>query len=75
MLESFEASIRGEGNDKTAFHAEIKKGISLAIATAVAIYGLLFGTGAILFGEISQAFGWLVLSAASATVAIRRGRR
>ena len=71
VLESFEASIRGAGDDKTAFRTEIKKGIFLAIATALAIYGLLFGTGAFLFGEVSQAFGWLALTALGATIAYR----
>lgn len=72
VLASFEASIRAEGDDKTAFRAEIRNGIVMAIATALAIYGLLFGTGAFLFGETPQALGWLALSAVSGTFACRR---
>jgi Na+/proline symporter len=71
VLASFEASIRGAGDDQTAFRTEIRKGILLAIAAALAIYGLLFGTGAFLFGQVSQAFGWLALTVAGATVAFR----
>ena len=71
VLESFEASIRAAGDDKSAFRAEIKMGIFMAIATALAIYGLLFGTGAFLYGEVSQALGWLALTVVGGTVAFR----
>jgi SSS family solute:Na+ symporter len=74
VLEKFEASIRGAGDDKAAFRAEIKKGIFLTIATSLAIYGLLFGTGAVLFGELTQALGWLALTAAGGAAAYRLGR-
>jgi Na+/proline symporter len=73
VLESFEVSIRAEGADKELFRTEIKKGIILAIVTSLAIYGLLFGTGAILFGEASQALGWLALTVVGGTVAYRSG--
>ena len=73
VLESFEASIRGAGDDKAAFRTEIKKGILLTIATSLAIYGLLFGTGAMLFGELTQALGWLTLTAVGGAAAYRLG--
>lgn len=73
VLESFEVSIRAEGADDELFRTEIKKGIFLAIAISLAIYGLLFGTGAILFGEVSQALGWLTLTVVGGTVAYRSG--
>jgi Na+/proline symporter len=73
VLESFEVSIRAEGADNELFRTEIKKGIFLAIAISLAIYGLLFGTGAILFGEVSQALGWLTLTVVGGTVAYRSG--
>jgi len=71
VLKSFEASIRAAGDDQGAFRKEIKKGIFLAIATALGIYGLLFGVGALLFGEIGQALGWLALTVAGGTIAYR----
>ncbi len=71
VLESFAASIRAAGDGKTAFRAEIKQGIFMAIATAVAIYGLLFGTGAFLYGEVLQALGWLALAVVGGTIAYR----
>jgi Na+/proline symporter len=73
VLESFDKSIRGAGDDKAAFRTEIKKGIFLAIATSLAIYGLLFGTGAMLFGELTQALGWLALTAVGGAAAYRIG--
>ncbi len=71
VLDSFDASIRAAGDDKTAFRAEVKKGIFMAIATALAIYGLLFGTGTFLYGEVSQALGWLALTVVGGTIAYR----
>ncbi len=71
VLESFAASIRAAGDGKTEFRAEIKQGIFMAIATAVAIYGLLFGTGAFLYGEVTQALGWLALAVIGGTIAYR----
>ena len=72
VLESFEVSMRAAADDKGDFRAEIRNGIVMAIATALAIYGLLFGTGAFLFGEVSQALGWLALSVVGGTIAWRR---
>ena len=72
VLESFEVSMRAAGDDKGDFRAEIRNGIVMAIATALAIYGLLFGTGAFLFGEVSQGLGWLALSVVGGTIAWRR---
>ena len=74
VLESFEASIRSADDDNEAFRKEIKSGIFLAITTALATYGLLFGTGAFLFGEISQALGWLALTVVGGIVTYRIGR-
>jgi SSS family solute:Na+ symporter len=71
VLASFEASIRGPGDDQQAFRAEIRTGVLLTIVTAVAIYGLLFGTGALLYGEITQAIIWLTLSAITGAIACR----
>lgn len=73
VLASFEQSIRGPGDDKAAFRTEVRKGIFLTIATSLAIYGLLFGTGAILFGELTQAVGWLALTAVGGAAAYRLG--
>ena len=73
VLESFDKAIRGAGDDKAAFRTEIKKGILLTIATSLAIYGLLFGTGAMLFGELTQALGWLALTAVGGAAAYRLG--
>ncbi len=72
VLESFEMSMRAAGDDRGDFRAEIRNGIVMAITTALAIYGLLFGTGAFLFGEISQALGWLALTVVGGTIAWRR---
>ena len=73
VLESFEASICGAGDDHAAFRAEIKKGVFLTIVLSLGIYGLLFGTGAMLFGEPAQALGWLALTVFGGAVAYRLG--
>ena len=72
VLEAFEASIRGAGDNAEDFRREIRAGIIVAIATAFAIYGLLFASGAMLFGEWSQAFAWLALTGAGGAVAYRQ---
>jgi uncharacterized sodium:solute symporter family permease YidK len=75
VLEAFEKSMRAAGSDRSGFRAEIRNGIVMAIASALAIYGLLFGTGALLFGQQLQALGWLALTVAGGTIAWRRHRR
>ncbi len=70
VLESFAASIRGPEDDGKAFVREIRRGIVLAIAVAIAIYGLLFGSGAILFGEPRQATAWIAIVLLSGSIAI-----
>ena len=72
VLESFDESIRGAGDDQAAFRAEVRNGIILAIAAALATYGLLFGVGALLFGDGVQALGWLLLTVAGGIVVFRR---
>ena len=73
VLESFDESIRGTGDDLAAFRVEIRKGVFLAIAAALATYGLLFGIGALLFSEGTQALGWFALTGVSGTIAFRLG--
>ena len=74
VLEAFDSSIRSAGDDEAGFRSEIKRGIFLAIVCALAIYGLLFGTGAILFGRLDQALGWAALTAVTAVAAFRFNR-
>ncbi|MFT5501953.1 MAG: SSS family solute:Na+ symporter, partial [Woeseiaceae bacterium] len=71
VLESFDDSIRAAGDGQVEFRAEIKKGVLLAIATAVSIYGLLFGVGALLYGESLQVLGWLAVTIVGGTLAFR----
>ncbi len=71
VLESFDESIRAEGDDLAAFRVEIKKGVLLAIAASLATYGLLFGIGALLFGESMQALGWFALTVVGGSIAIK----
>jgi len=71
VLESFDESIRAEGDDLAAFRVEIKKGVLLAIAASLATYGLLFGIGALLFGESMQALGWFALTVVGGSIAFK----
>jgi SSS family solute:Na+ symporter len=71
VLDSFDESIRAVGDDQAKFRAEIKNGVFLAISTAVAIYGLMFGAGTLLFGDSLQALCWLVVTIVGATMAFR----
>ena len=70
VLEAFEASIRPAGDDGSKLQREIRTGVALAMTAAVAVYGLLFGIGAILYGESSKAVVWLVLAAIFGTITI-----
>ena len=65
VLDSFNQAIRPTGDDGLKFREEIRSGILMAIAVAILIYSLLFGTGAILFGEFNQAGVWLLLAVVS----------
>ena len=70
VLESFKTSIRAAGDDGTAFRKEIRRGILLAVTMAIATYSVLFGTGAILFGNIYQVGNWIFLAMLSGTASV-----
>lgn len=74
VLESFEASIRPEGDNGTKFRREVRAGVLLALSAAVAVYGLLFGTGAVLYGEPTKAIAWLILALLFGTITIGKWR-
>lgn len=71
VLNSFDESIRASGDGQVEFHAEIKNGVFLAISTAIAIYGLMFGVGTLLFGDSLQALCWLVVTFTGGAFAYR----
>ena len=71
VLEAFDESIRASGHDQASFHRELRNGIFLAVSTALGIYGLLFGVGAVLFGDNLQAVTWLVLTGIAAAAALK----
>ena len=48
---------------------EIRHGICLAVSSAVFIYSLLFGTGAVLFGELRHLLTWAAIAVVSASIA------
>ena len=70
MLQSFQTSIRRAGDDGAVFRKEVRSGILLAITSAIAIYGLMFGTGGILYGEFVQGAIWLLLAIASGSASV-----
>ena len=66
VLERFQVAIRPQGDDGREFRTEIRRGVLTAVATALGIYGLLFGSGAVLFGQLPQSLAWFALTAACA---------
>jgi Na+/proline symporter len=75
VLDAFKTSIRPGGDDGTIFRREIQSGVLMAVAVAILIYSLMFGTGAVLFGEYAQAGAWLALAVTSGIAAkINLGR-
>ncbi len=48
----------------------VRSVILLAITSAIAIYGLMFGTGGILYGEFVQGAIWLLLAIASGSASV-----
>jgi Na+/proline symporter len=75
VLDAFKTSIRPGGDDGTIFRREIQSGVLMAVAVAILIYSLMFGTGAVLFGEYAQAGTWLALAVTSGIAAkINLGR-
>jgi Na+/proline symporter len=69
VLDEFKTLIRPAGDDGTTFRQEIRSGVVMAIAVAILIYSLLFGTGAVLFGEYTQTGIWLALAVTSGIAA------
>jgi SSS family solute:Na+ symporter len=75
VLQSFENSLRQGDADGTRFRSEVRNGILLTILSAIAIYGLMFGTGGLLYGEVGKAMIWLILSALSGAAVFLVWRR
>ena len=71
VLESFQESLWEDGDDGTKFRQEVRNGIVLTILSAVAIYGLMFGTGSILYGQQGAAIAWIVVAVAAAVTAAK----
>ncbi len=71
VLSSFQQSVRPQGDDGTQFRREIRNGVLLSILVSITIYSLLFGSGALLFGQTGQVGIWLVLAAISGYMARR----
>lgn len=62
VLQSFENSLRKGDADGVRFRAELRSGIVLTVFSAITIYGLMFGTGGMLYGETGQAMIWLLIA-------------
>ena len=75
VLRSFESSIRASGDDAGDFRREIRLSIALAIAGAVAIYSLMFGSGALLYGATDKALVWLAIALSAGTIVAVLWRR
>jgi SSS family solute:Na+ symporter len=71
VLRSFTTSVRPTGDDGTKFPREIRNGIVLSILVSITIYSLLFGSGALLFGQSGQVGIWVVLATVSGFAALR----
>ncbi|MGY8795202.1 MAG: hypothetical protein ACKVJN_08775, partial [Woeseiales bacterium] len=71
VLQSFTTSVRPAGDDGTKFRREIRNGIVLSILVSITIYSLLFGSGALLFGQSGQVGIWVVLATVSGFAALR----
>jgi len=74
VIDTFRAAIRGGGSG-ASFRREVRLGIGTAIACALLIYSLLFGSGALLFGAAGDCVVWFGLAGASAAVAMHLYRR
>ena len=71
VLQSFATSVRPVGDDGTKFQREIRNGVVLSILVSITIYSLLFGSGALLFGQSGQVGIWVILATVSGFAALR----
>ncbi|MBT8079811.1 MAG: Na+:solute symporter [Gammaproteobacteria bacterium] len=75
VLDSFARSLWPTGDDGERFRQELRGGIVLTIASAVSIYGLMFATGTLLYGENAQAAAWGSVAVAAGVAATMLWRR